>query len=119
MSKWSIRTLKTVRNIAIVAGMVGAFLIWLKLPWVLKNSSFMHVGNGAYGIKIGALIVIPFPLFALGYKLEKPEIHTDDPAERAKLIDEFERENLTKQAVTAIEESVLIVVLLAFAIVLM
>ena len=79
----------------------------------------MHVGNGAYGNKIGALIVLPFPLFALGYKLQKPEVHTDDPAERAKLIAEFERDNLTKQAITAIAESVLIIVLMAFAIVLM
>ncbi|MBR6308185.1 MAG: hypothetical protein IKR39_06205 [Lachnospiraceae bacterium] len=119
MSKWSVRTLKTVRNIAIVAGMVGAFLIWLKLPWVVKNSSFMHVGNGAYGLKIGALIVIPFPLFALFHRFDKPEIHTDDPAERAKLAEEYERDNLTKQAVTAIGESIVIILLMALAIVLM
>ena len=119
MSKWSVRTLKTVRNVAIAAGIIGAFLIWLTLPWALKNSSLMHVGNGTYGNKIGALLLLPFPFFALFFKLEKPEIHTEDPDERAKLTNEFERENLSKQAVTAIVEAVLIIVLMAFATVLM
>lgn len=119
MSKWSVRTLKTVRNIAIAAGIVGAFLIWLTLPWAVKNSSFMHVGNGAYGNKIGMLIVIPFPLFALFHKFQKPEIHTDDPAEYAKLTAEYEHDNLVKQAVTAIGESIVIIILMALAIVLM
>ena len=55
---------KNLRNIIIIAGIVIAFVIWLFIPDTFKNSPLFHVGNGEYGSKWGALILLPIPLFS-------------------------------------------------------
>ena len=78
MNKLSIKTLKCLRTLAILIGIVGGFLIWLFVPDFIKNNALFHVGNGTYGTKWGMLLLLPLPLCSLLHKNETQEYHGTD-----------------------------------------
>ena len=78
MNKLSIKTLKCLRTLAILIGIVGGFIIWLFVPDFIKNNALFHVGNGTYGTKWGMLLLLPLPLCALLHKNETQEYHGTD-----------------------------------------
>lgn len=88
MKKLTAKELTIIRNVLIAVAMIGGFIAWLALPEVIRNNNTIHVGNGKYGYKIGALIVLFFPLFALIPDTKREEIHTEDPTERETLLEE-------------------------------
>lgn len=108
MNKWSLRTLKWIRNIIIMVGIAGGLIIWLRVPSVMLNNRFIHVGNGKYGSKIGMLILLILPFFSLFAGMEKDEIHTDDETERTRLGEETKRATVNTQICYAIAESILV-----------
>lgn len=65
MDKLTAKKLVMVRNIIIVLGIVIAFAIWLLIPAFIENNGLVHVGNGRYGSKIGFLLFLGIPMFAL------------------------------------------------------
>ncbi len=97
MNKLSLKTLKLIRNIIIIAGIAGGLIIWLGVPDMILNNRLVHVGNGRYGSKIGMLIILGLPLFSLFPYTVQEEIHSDDEAERAKLEEEAQRANVSTQ----------------------
>ncbi len=72
------RTLKILRNIFIWGGIIAGFIIWLDVPSVFKNTYLLHVGNSEYGSKMGMLLLLPLPLFALCFRANTGEFHGDD-----------------------------------------
>lgn len=114
MDKLTAKKLVMVRNIIIVLGIVIAFAIWLLIPAFIENNGLVHVGNGRYGSKIGFLLFLGIPMFALippkpGSLIpdeDGEEIHTDDPTERARIEDERTRHAAKNQIVFATVESV-------------
>ena len=102
MKKLTAKELTVIRNVIIAVSMIGGFIVWLALPDVIKNSNVIHVGTGKFGYKWGALIVLLFPLFALIPDTNREEIHTEDPAERAVLLEESLRLERKKQIAAAI-----------------
>ena len=78
MSKLSIKTLKCLRTLAILIGIVGGFVIWLFVPDFFKNNNLIHFGNGTYGSKWGMLILLLLPLCALLHRNETQEYHGTD-----------------------------------------
>ena len=102
MKKLTAKELTIIRNIIIAVSMIGGFIIWLALPEVIKNANIIHVGSGKYGYKIGALIVLLFPLFALIPDTGREEVHTEDRAERAALLEEQLCGERKKQIMAAI-----------------
>ena len=91
MKKFTAKQLKTIRIFTIFVGMFLSFVIWLCIPDVIKNNSFFHVGNGEYGSKYGALILVLIPLFGFIPTHMDEEIHTKDSKERAELQERFDR----------------------------
>jgi len=91
MKRLTSTQLRTIRHIVIIAGMILCFIIWLFIPDVIKNNALVHVGNGEYGSKYGALIVVLIPLFGFIPTRMDEEIHTKDPKERAALQEKFDR----------------------------
>lgn len=91
MKKLTSTQLKKIRLFVIFTGMLLCFIIWLFIPDVIKNNALVHVGNGEYGSKWGALIVILIPLFGLIPCRMDEEIHTKDPKEREALQEKFDR----------------------------
>ncbi len=69
---------RTLRNIVILIGIVGGFVLWLFIPSVIENNWLFHVGNGQYGSKGWALLLLFIPLFAL--KEISVNVHSDDEA---------------------------------------
>ncbi len=67
---------RLLRNIVIVIGIVGGFVLWLFIPPVIENNWLFHVGNGQYGSKGWALLLLLIPLFALNE--QKIEVHAED-----------------------------------------
>ncbi len=90
MNQWSLRALKWMRNIIIIAGILGGLILWLGIPSTILNNRLVHVGNGKYGLKIGllSLLVLPLLCFLEEISIWRDEIHTNDEAERAKLVEE-------------------------------
>ncbi|HKM35297.1 MAG TPA: hypothetical protein VJY54_11220 [Lachnospiraceae bacterium] len=115
MKKYSLTTMKWVRNVLIIIGIVGGFIIWFFVPDTFKNTSFMHVGNGTYGSKYGMLVPILFPLFALLGKKKKLEFHSDDEEARALAEKEASRNLLEEQIAVALLEAVVAIGLMLFA----
>lgn len=106
---------KIIRNITIFVGMVIAFIIWIFLPNTLKNSSLFHVGNGEYGSKWGALIILPLPLFSLFFRKEKKEFYSDDQDYISQEQMKAEKTNMQLGMITAIALSLLSIALMGAA----
>ena len=86
MKKISDLQLKIMLYVVSALGIIGGFLMWRFLPYTFRNTSFFHVGNGEFGNKIGALIILPLQLLAFVRKDNSiEEVHTDDPGEKARL----------------------------------
>ncbi len=86
MKKLSDLQLKIMLYVVSALGIIGGFILWRFLPHTFRNTSFFHVGNGEFGNRIGALIILPLQLLAFVRKdniIE--EVHTDDPEEKARL----------------------------------
>ena len=126
MDKLTAKKLVMVRNIIIVLGIVIPFAIWLLIPAFIENNGLVHVGNGRYGSKIGFLLFLGIPLFALippqsGSLIpdeDGEEIHTDDSVERERLKDERARHAAKTQIVFAAVESITACLCMILAIVL-
>lgn len=102
MKKLSVKQLKLIRNLICVAGIVGGFILWTFLPDVFTNTKLFHVGNGAYGFKAGALILLPLQFLAFLPDTHSSEIHTEDPAQRATLMEARARKDAVRQIFTAL-----------------
>ena len=86
MKKLSDSQLKIMVYVVSALGIIGGFLLWRFIPYTFRNTSFFHVGNGEFGNKIGALIILPLQLIAFIPKDNSiEEVHTDDSEERKKL----------------------------------
>lgn len=107
MKKLTSKQLRTIRRVIIVVGMLLCFIIWLFIPDVIKNNAAFHVGNGKYGSKIGALVIVLLPLFGFIPTRMEEEIHTKDPKERAELQEKFDRRSEEMQLVIAFYVSAL------------
>ena len=112
MKKLTAKELKNIRNVIIAASMIGGLIAWFALPAVIKNSSIVHVGTGQFGLKFGVLLVLLFPLFAL-IPTNGEDVHTEDPTERAAILEErLTKERKTQIAIAILE---LLVIVLVFA----
>lgn len=111
MKKMTVKGLTNIRNIIIAVTMIGGLVVWFFMPGFVKNTGVIHVGNGEYGSKIGLLLALLLPLFALIPNTQKDEIHTEDPIERAAIVEEqLKKERKIQIAVAVLE--LLIVVLI-------
>lgn len=110
------KKMKMIRNIIMICTDVFGFVCWLSIPSVFKNSVGFHVGNGEYGMKAGALILLLFPLFALipDTKDEK-EVHSEDPVEGEKIKEEYAMREAKRQVTTAIFLGVTVIAILGIA----
>lgn len=93
MKSLTSKQLRTIRIFIIFIGILISFCIWLFWPDVINNNPLYHVGNGKYGSKIGALLIVLIPLFGFCPSGTNEEIHSTDPVERAEL-----QEKLNKRA---------------------
>ena len=91
MKKLNSKQLRTIRILTIAIGMLISFCIWLYWPDVINNNALYHVGNGKYGSKIGALLIVLIPLFGFIPCRTDEEIHSKDPAEHAELQEKFDK----------------------------
>lgn len=108
MNRWSLKTLRWMRDIIIIAGIAGGLILWLGVPSIIQNNRLVHAGNGQYGFKLGLLILLIVPLFALLPGNEYGEIHTDDKTERTKVEEEMKRATLNRQVCIAIGCSIVL-----------
>ena len=108
MKKLTVKGLTNIRNIIMAVTMIGGLIVWITLPAVVKNSSIIHVGNGQFGTKVGALVVLLFPLFALIPNTNHEEIHTVDPAEREAILEQRLKNDRKIQIAVAILEFLVI-----------
>ena len=108
MKRLSNRQLKIVRNVVSVAGIVVGLFLWNYLPDTFRNTQIFHIGNGEYGSKYGALIILVIQFFAFIPDNSIEEVHTDDPEERPKLEEKRTRLILEKQVITAIAMALVI-----------
>ena len=106
---------KNLRNFIIIAGIVIAFVIWLFIPDTFKNSPLFHVGNGEYGSKWGALILLPIPLFSLCFRKSKTEFHGSDKEYATHEQNAADKTNMLLGMVTAIALSLLVIGLMSAA----
>ena len=106
---------RIIRNIAILAGMVIAFIIWLFIPNTFKNATFFHIGNGEYGSKWGALIILFLPLFSLCFRKGKQEFYSDDQDYILQEQTKAEKTNMQLGMITAIALSLLSIALMCIA----
>ena len=91
MKKLTSKQLRTIRILIIVIGLLISFCIWLFWPDVINNNALYHVGNGKYGSKIGALLLVLIPLFGFIPCRTDEEIHSKDSMERADLKEKFDK----------------------------
>jgi hypothetical protein len=91
MKKLTSKQLRIIRILIIVIGILISFCIWLFLPDVINNNALYHVGNGKYGSKIGALLIVLIPLFGFVPCRTGEEIHSIDPMERAELQEKLDK----------------------------
>lgn len=116
MKRLSVKQLKLIRNILVIVTVAIGFVLWLYLPKEIKNSTFFHVGNGEYGSKYGALILLTIPLVAFIPEKRNEEIHTEDPEERAELEAQWKRHDLSRQVYTAIFMALVVWVCMGFGV---
>lgn len=116
MEKLPVKTLKTIRNVIVLLGIVIGFLIWWRMPMVFKNTSLYHSGNGEYGLKFGALPLLLLQFLAFIPGNNKEEIHTEDPEERAMLEEESKKKELSLQIGVAVVEALVIWAIMGLAV---
>lgn len=110
MVKLSIKTLKLLRTLIILIGIIAGFIIWLFVPHFIKNNATFHVGNGAYGSKLGMLLLLPMPLLSMLFRGERDEFHGSD-LEYQKQAEEMEmRKALTIQIIAALSYSLMVII---------
>ena len=102
MKKLNSRQLRTIRIFTIVIGMLISFCIWLFWSDVINNNALYHEGNGKYGSKIGALLIVLIPLFGFIPCRAEDEIHSNDLLERAELQEKFDKRAETTQVAVAL-----------------
>ena len=102
MKKFTSKQLRTFRIFITVSGILISFGIWLLWPDVIKNNALYHVGNGEYGSKIGALLIVLIPLFGFIPCRAEDEIHSNDLLERAELQEKFDKRAETTQVAVAL-----------------
>lgn len=112
MNKLSIKTLKCLRTLAILIGIVGGFLIWLFVPDFIKNNALFHVGNGTYGTKWGMLLLLPLPLCALLHKNDTQEYHGSDLEFQTQNEETETRKTLHTQILTSLFCSFVIIIIM-------
>ena len=91
MKRLTSKQLRTIRIFVIVVGILISFFIWLSWPDVINNNPLYHVGNGKYGAKIGALLIVLIPLFGFCPSGMNEEIHSTDPMECAELQEKLDK----------------------------
>ncbi len=91
MKRLTSKQLRTIRILIIIIGILISFCIWLFWPDVINNNPLYHVGNGKYGSKIGALLIVLIPLFGFCPSGMNEEIHSTDPMERAELQEKLDK----------------------------
>ena len=102
MKKLSSLQLRTIRIFTIIIGMLISFVIWLFLPDVISNNALFHVGNGKYGSKMGALLLVLIPLFGFIPGRMGEEIHTKDSMERGALKEKLDKKSEEIQLAVAL-----------------
>lgn len=102
------KKLRFLRNVLIATGIVIGFIIWLSMPELFMNNRLVHFGHGKYVSKYCALIALPCPLLALLPNNKSEEIHTDDPDEYQKVLQEKEMNDLKAQIRAAVVIDLLI-----------
>ena len=115
MKKLSIRQLKIIRNLICAAGILGGFILWTFLPASFQNTKLFHVGNGAFGSKAGALLLLPIQFFAFIPDMNQTENHSADPGERAKYEEERGKKDALRQVYTALGLALVIWAVMGFA----
>ena len=113
MKKLTVKQLTIIRNVIIAASMIGGLIAWFALPYRIQNNGLIHVGTGKYGSKIGLLLCLFFPLFALIPNSKREEIHTEDPEERKILEEEQDRAERKIQISAGLE--VLLAIFIVYA----
>ena len=91
MKKLTSVQLRTIRILIIVIGILISFCFWLFLPDIINNNALYHVGNGKYGSKMGALLIVLIPLFGFIPCRTDEEIHSKDSMERAELQEKIDK----------------------------
>lgn len=93
--------LKWIRNTVMAAEMMVLLILWFFIPALIRNTPAVHVGNGQYGPRAGALLLVLFPLFGLipqrQNNWEDNEIHTDDAAEKVQIEQKRKTESFKTQ----------------------
>ena len=102
MKRLTSKQLRTIRIFVIVVGIFISFFIWLFWPDVINNNALYHVGNGKYGSKIGALLIVLIPLFGFIPCRTEGEIHSKDPVERAELQEKIDKRSEEIQLAVAL-----------------
>ena len=106
--------MQTPQNLIFIPKVLG-FTFWLAIPYEFKNASFFHFGNGEYGTKIGALLLLLLSLFALIPNKDENEVHTTDSIERDKLVEEFALREAKWQVMIAIYLGVTVIAIMGIA----
>lgn len=109
MKKLTVKGLTNTRNIIMAVTMIGGLIVWFFMPGFVKNTGIIHVGNGEYGSKIGLLLALLLPLFSLIPNTQKDEIHAEDPAERAAILEEQLKKERKMQIAVAVLELLIVV----------
>ena len=91
MKSLTSKQLRTIRIFVIVIGILISFCIWLFWSDVINNNALYHVGDGKYGSKIGALLIVLIPLFGFIPCRTDEEIHSEDSMERAELQEKIDK----------------------------
>lgn len=102
MKKLTSKQLKMIRNILIIVGIVITVMLWIMLPDTFRNTKMFHVGSGESGTKIGALIILFFPLAALIPDMGKEELHSNDPNEREEIAEKRAKNDALRQIAVAV-----------------
>ena len=108
----NIKKYRLLRNIFIISGIVIALIIWFFMPSTFKNSPLFHVGNGEYGTKWGALLLLPLPLFSLLFRQKKLEFYGDDEEYNKSEQEKADKKSMQLGMVTALGLSILIIALM-------
>lgn len=116
MKKLTAKGLTIIRNSIIAVTMIGGLIVWFFMPGFVKNTGAIHVGNGEYGSKIGLLLALLLPLFALIPNTQKDEIHTEDPVEKAAILEgQLAKERKMQIAVAVLEFLIVVLIFVLWA----
>lgn len=96
------RKFKLLRNIVILATIAIGFGLWLAMPATISNNALFHIGSGESGSKLGALVILLLPFISLTPDKNAPEIHTEDPKEKAKMLEERDLKDSKRQFVLSL-----------------